>query len=152
LQWLYTYVANVCFSCSLCWSRCCSPRVLTHGHAHTTCTHLALAISVIQASSNNRTCTQWAISAQTAEHSPVKSACAHAERQSGPAPLALGYACCAPSFSMQLGEPTHMLSRAGGAAVGAGTRLNSMRGHPDTPVCPDTLEPLCKLGMQRKIP
>jgi hypothetical protein len=71
---------------SVCCNKCYSPRILTHGHARAACTHLALAISVMRTSSNSWMCKQWAISAQTAEHSLVKSACAHAKRQSGPTP------------------------------------------------------------------
>jgi hypothetical protein len=50
---LQTYVSIVL----VCCSRCCSPRALTHEHAQAARTHLALPISVMQASSNSRTCT-----------------------------------------------------------------------------------------------
>jgi hypothetical protein len=53
-------------------SRCCSPHVLTCGHARATCTHPTGPISVMQANSNSRTCTQWTASAQMVEHFLVK--------------------------------------------------------------------------------
>jgi hypothetical protein len=93
------YVTSVLYGCcicckrmfqlfhlvSLCCSRCCSPRALTRGHARAARTHPALLISVMQASSNSRMCTQRAVNAQMAEHSLVKVH-AHAECQSQPAP------------------------------------------------------------------
>jgi hypothetical protein len=79
-SWMMLYVVVVIHICckrmfslfhpiSVCCSKCCSPRALARGLAHTARTHQALSISVM---SNSRTCTQRAVSAQMAEHSLVK--------------------------------------------------------------------------------
>jgi hypothetical protein len=57
---------------SICCSRCCSPCTMTHRHARVASTHPVLPIFVMRVSSNNRTCTQRAISAQIVEHPLVK--------------------------------------------------------------------------------
>jgi hypothetical protein len=88
--WMLLYVAvviHICCKCMfqlfhlilVCWSRCCSSHALTRGHARAAYTHPALHISVMRTSSNSRTCMQWTVSAQMAEHSLVT---VHARMQS----------------------------------------------------------------------
>ena len=93
--WMLLYVAVVIHICckrmfqlfhlvSVCCSRCCSPCALTRGHAPIQCCLSlscgpTLPISIMRASSNSRTSTQWAVSAEMAEHSLVK---VHAHMQS----------------------------------------------------------------------
>jgi hypothetical protein len=93
LQVFYLNVTVVIHTCCKCMfqlfhlvlvrcSRCCSPRALTRGHACAARTHRVLPISIMQASSNSRTCTQQAVSVQMTEHSLVK---VHARMQSAKA-------------------------------------------------------------------
>jgi hypothetical protein len=85
---LHMYIAIVlygCYICSsnythmlqayvsyVCCSKCCSPRDLTRGHTRAARTQPMRPISVMQTSSNSRTCTQWVVSVQTAEHILIK--------------------------------------------------------------------------------
>jgi hypothetical protein len=72
LKWLYTYVVSLCFNLfhlvSICYSKCCSPHALSRAAR----TQPTLPISVMRANANSWTCTQRAVSAQTAEHSLIK--------------------------------------------------------------------------------
>jgi len=141
LQWLYIFVANICFSCftwfSVCYNRCCSPCALTHGHARVARTYPALPISVMQVCSNSWTrngrlvpkwqSTPWSkyIRAFIAWRTP------NGHRTRRPAPPGLvplggacswgqhGYTRCAPSLFLACSwtGPTHMLSRTGAAAT-----------------------------------
>jgi hypothetical protein len=128
---------------SVCCSRCCSPRALTCEHARAARTHPALPISIMQASSNSRTCTQRTVSAQMAEHFLVKvHACMQSVRagqhptdaepdalyHQGWSPTVkhaagvdrdLHVLCSHPLSHMQFVGLTHMLRCVGAAAVRA---------------------------------